>query len=102
MDLLTHIKTLLDEPLGIYDGAMVVIGGNFNMLDVAELTTGTGLIPLVHVSTRNNNILDMVMASPSAPYNVTVINAAVKTEHAQSWHPSTGKRLKNELCAAKP
>lgn len=57
---MSYIETSLDDLVSTHVGATVVIGGDFNMLDVAELTSRTDLIPLVkvHVPTRSNNVLD--------------------------------------------
>src|SRR6218665_2347253 len=80
-DLMDHIEASLDELLAKYDGARVVLGGDLNKLNISDLSARTGLIPLVHVPTRQNKIIDMLMVSPPAPYFITVINATVKTDH---------------------
>src|SRR6218665_478936 len=76
-----YIERSLDELLTINGGAVVVLAGDFNQLNVEELSARTGLIPLVHVPTRGHKILDMVMASPLAPYHVKVVSSTVKTDH---------------------
>ena len=51
-DLMEYIERSLDALLTIDGGAVIVLAGDFNQLNVEKLSARTGLIPLVHVPTR--------------------------------------------------
>ena len=86
-----HIEASLDELLAKSDGASVVLGGDFNKLNISALSARTGLIPLVYIPTRQDKILDMLVASPPTPYFITVTIATVKTDHRAIVATISGK-----------
>src|SRR6218665_653842 len=88
------IERSLDELLMAEGDVAVVFGGDFNQLNVLELSSRTGLTPLVNVPTRNNNILDMLMASPGASYHIKVITSTVRTDH-RAVLATTGEQVKD-------
>src|SRR6218665_583366 len=58
-----------------------MLGGDYNQLKVDELSQNTGLIPLVYVSTRGANILDMLMVSEPGSYLVKVVASPIRSDH---------------------
>ena len=62
-ELLETIEQTLEEILISSPNAKVLLGEDFNQLDVEEVAVRTGLTSLVHTPTRRANILDMIMAS---------------------------------------
>src|SRR6218665_3843958 len=67
--LIDFIERSLEELLAVDMGAEVILGGDFNKLNVEEVSIRTGLVSLVKVSTRGGKILDMLMTS--IPANTT-------------------------------
>jgi len=76
------IETSLDELLCQHPDASVVLAGDFNKLNVTEISVRKGLLPLVKTPTRSGKILDMLMISPPQKYQVKVIRFAVRTDHS--------------------
>src|SRR6218665_1052929 len=66
--LMDFTERSLEELLAVDMGAEVILGGDFNKLNV-EVSIRTGLVPLVKVPTRGGKILDMLMTS--IPANTT-------------------------------
>jgi len=66
----------------LYPDASVVLAGDFNKLDVGEVSARTGLLPLVFTPTRGGKILDMLMTSVPHRYLVKVIKSAVRSDHS--------------------
>jgi Reverse transcriptase (RNA-dependent DNA polymerase) len=61
--------------------AIILLGGDFNGLDVGEVAERTGLHPLVTDPTRGGRILDMLMVSRPGLYDVKVITSVINTDH---------------------
>src|SRR6218665_162252 len=76
------IETSLEELLCQHPDASVVLAGDFNKLNVTEISVRKGLLPLVKTPTRSGKILDMLMISPPQKYQVKVIRSAVGTDHS--------------------
>src|SRR6218665_61727 len=76
------IETSLEELLCQHPDASVVLAGDFNKLNVREISVRTGLLPLVKTPTHGGKILDMLMISPPQKYQVKVIRFAVRTDHS--------------------
>src|SRR6218665_3618241 len=93
-DLMDFIERSLDELLTAKGEVAVVLGGDFNQLNVLKLSSRTGLTPLVNVPTRNNKILDMLMALPGASYHIKVITSTVRTDH-RAVLATTGEQVKD-------
>ena len=67
-ELLDHLEKTVKAHLSSCPTADVIIGGDFNSLNITEVTERTGLIPLVKVPTRGKNILDMLMGPADTAY----------------------------------
>src|SRR6218665_1716602 len=80
-DMYDYIEASLDELLLLHPNASVALAGDFNKLNVGEVTAQTGLIPLVTAPTRGGKILDMLMTSSPTSYLVKVITSAVRSDH---------------------
>src|SRR6218665_1402716 len=76
------IETSLEELLCQHPDASVVLAGDFNKLNVTEISVRKGLLPLVKTPTRSGKILDMLMISPPQKYQVKGIRSAVRTDHS--------------------
>ena len=76
-----HIESSHEELLQLNPNASVILVGDFNKLNVAEISERTGLLPLVNSPTREANILDMIMTSVPQQYHVKVITSSVRTDH---------------------
>src|SRR5688572_19210879 len=76
-----YIECSLEELLRIDPEALVVLAGDFNQLDVNEVTIRTGLTPMVHQPTRGVNTLDMFMISAPDLYSTKVLASVIKTDH---------------------
>jgi len=59
----------------------ILLGGDFNGLDIGEVTERTGLTPLVIEPTRGANTLDMLMTSRPGLYTIRVINSPLNADH---------------------
>lgn len=59
----------------------ILLGGDFNGLDIKEVTERTGLTPLVIEPTRGANTLDMLMTSRPGLYTIRVISSPLNTDH---------------------
>ena len=79
--LMDFIERSLEELLAVDMGAEVILGGDFNKLNVEEVSIRTGLVPLVKVPTRGGKILDMLMTSIPGQYNIKVITSTVRSDH---------------------
>src|SRR6218665_1288679 len=79
--LMDFIERSLEELLAVDMGAAVIVGGDFNKLNVEEVSIRTGLVPLVKVPTRGGKILDMLMTSIPGQYNIKVITSTVRSDH---------------------
>ena len=80
-DLYEHIERSFDEVLRTHPDDMVVLAGDFNQLSLAEISSRTGLIPLVSVHTRGKKTLDMIMVTPPHKYQIKVLTSTVRTDH---------------------
>ena len=80
-ELLGVIEQTLEEILISTPNAKVILGGDFNKLDVEEVAVRTGLIRLVHAPTHGDNILDMLMASEPDKFYIKVVTSPVRTDH---------------------
>ena len=67
--------------LAVDMGAAVILGGDFNSLNVEEVSIRTGLVPLVKVPTRGGKIFDMLATSIPGQYNIKVITSTVRSDH---------------------
>src|SRR6218665_3603068 len=78
----------------LYPDASVVLAGDFNKLDVGEISARTKLLPLVFTSTRGGKILDMLMTSAPHRYLVKVIRSAVRSDHRATIEAGIRDRTK--------
>src|SRR6218665_191221 len=62
-------------------GASIVLAGDFNQLDLAEVSAFVGLLPLVSQPTRGIKVLDMIMTSDPMSYSIKVITSTVRSDH---------------------
>src|SRR6218665_2105293 len=79
--LYNFLEDSLEELLMQNHDASVILGGDFNELNVAEVTARTSLVPLVHTPTRGKNILDMLMTSLPQLHQIKVVASAVRSDH---------------------
>src|SRR6218665_406802 len=77
--LYNFLEDSLEELLMQNPDASVILGGDFNELNVAEVTARTSLVPLVHTPTRGKNILDMLMTSLPQLHQIKVVASAART-----------------------
>src|SRR6218665_1225794 len=63
------------------DTVSVMLGGDFNSLNVAEVSARTGLIPLTSAPTRGANTLDVFMITPPQRHNIKVVSSTVRSDH---------------------
>ena len=61
-----HTENSLERLLESNPGASVVLAGDFNQLDLAEVSARVGLLPLVSQPTRGIKVLDTIMTSDNA------------------------------------
>ena len=61
--------------------ATVVLAGDFNGLDDAEVTTRSAVNPLVNRQTRGVNILDRIYVNDCCYDNVKVVASSVRSDH---------------------
>src|SRR6218665_1496333 len=78
---LIYIERSLEELLVANDGATVILAGDFNQLNIPDVTARTGLIPLVNVPTRGSKTLDMFMSTPPQRHNIKVVSSSVRSDH---------------------
>jgi hypothetical protein len=71
----------LDYALLTYPSAIILIFGDFNMLDTCFLEHDYGLQLVVNCNTHGNKILDKVFLSQPDIYDCKVIKSIVKTKH---------------------
>src|SRR6218665_981327 len=57
------------------------MAGDFNQLNIPEVTARTRLIPLVKVPTRGSKTLDMFMSTPPQRHNIKVVSSSVRSDH---------------------
>src|SRR6218665_2307994 len=79
--LMDFIERSLEELLTVDMRAAVILGGDFNGLNVEEVSIRTGLVPLVKAPTRGKKILGMLMTSIPDQYNIKVVASMVRTDH---------------------
>src|SRR6218665_2313362 len=79
--LYNFLEDSIEELLMQNPDASVILVGDFNKLNVAEVTARTSLVPLVHTPTRGNNILDMLMTSLPQLHQIKVVASAVRSDH---------------------
>ena len=63
------------------DRALIILAGDLNQLDVDRVAECTGLVPMVKVPTREDNILDMLLVSEPCYQNIKIITSAIKSDH---------------------
>src|SRR6218665_2604970 len=80
-DIYDYIEATLDELLHLYPNASVVLAGDFNKLNIAEVSARTGLQPQVKTPTRGEKVLDMLMTSAPSSYLIKVITSTVRSDH---------------------
>jgi len=73
----------------LYPNASVVLAGDFNKLNIAEVSARTGLQPQVKTPTRGEKVLDMLMTSAPNSYLIKVTTSAVRSDVKGSsvYHP---------------
>jgi len=59
----------------------MLLGGDFNQLDVAEITLQTGLFPLVNIPTQGIKRLDMLMSMPPQRHTIKVVEPTARSNH---------------------
>lgn len=59
---------------------LIMLGGNFNNLNVSELAEHTGLFPTVTEPTRGRNTLDMFMVSVPGVFKIKVLTSVSNTD----------------------
>jgi len=81
LDLYNFIEATLEELMTQYPASTVILAGDFNQLNVAEVTARMSLVPLVNTPTRGSKRLDMIMTSWPQLHRVKVITSAVRSDH---------------------
>jgi len=81
VELYDYTEATLEELLLQNPDASVILAGDFNQLNIDEVSARTGLLPLVKTPTRGEKILDMTMTSALHLLQVKVISSAVRTDH---------------------
>src|SRR6218665_1528576 len=78
---IVHIENSLERLLESNPGASVVLAGDFNKLDLTEVSARVGLLPLVSQPTRGTKVLDMIMTSDPLSYSIKVVTSTVRSDH---------------------
>jgi len=63
------------------DKALILLGGNFNSLDISEVSARTVLLSLVTEPTSGENMLDMLMTSRPGLYKLMVITSPIRSDY---------------------
>ena len=79
--LYNFIEDSLEELLMQNPDASIILGGDFNELNVAEVSARTSLLLLVNTPMREKNILDVLMTSLPQLHQVKVVTLAVRLDH---------------------
>lgn len=79
--ILDALETSMEIFFRVKGDAVVALGGDFNSLDILDVSTRTGLLPLVTDPTRGKITLDMLMTSKPGLYTVKVITSPIRTDH---------------------
>ena len=79
--LLDCIEASVDTLAAAYPNATVVLAGDFNGLDDADVSTRSMLTGIVHQPTRGSNVLDRVYVNDACYDAVKVVTSAVRSDH---------------------
>lgn len=79
--LLDYIEAGVDAVTTACPSATIVLAGDFNMLDDAEVATRGAMLSIVDRPTRGANILDRVYVNNSCYTTVRVVESTVKSDH---------------------
>ena len=72
-DLIEYIIDSLDQVCSAFPDCGIVITGDFNMLNVADLLSSHNLKQVVREPTRGNNILDLIITNMSHFYSTLTV-----------------------------
>jgi Reverse transcriptase (RNA-dependent DNA polymerase)/Endonuclease/Exonuclease/phosphatase family len=81
MELLLRLEQSVDSINNLDPTALIILGGDFNRLGVADVIECTGLIPLITQPTRGENILDRLFVSEPCYGSIKILTSAIKTDH---------------------
>jgi hypothetical protein len=90
-DLIEHIIDSLDQVCSAFPDCGIVITGDFNMLNVADLLSSHNLKQVVREPTRGNNILDLIITNMFHFYSTPTVTAPLgrSDHHVINWSRNT-------------
>jgi len=77
-----YIVETIENFMATHPLCPIIIAGDTNNLDVAQIIERTGMIDLVKVPTRGANILDQILVSQSLYDNIKVVRSVGKSDHS--------------------
>ena len=96
--LIDHLQQTVDQITTEHPDAGIVIAGDMNRLDIAQLTTG-GFKQVVKESTRQRAVLDKIITNISDHYQKPNILPPVghSDHNTVHWQPVTTSRMQNDI-----
>lgn len=90
-DLIEHIIDSQDQVCSAFPDCGIVITGDFNMLNVADLLSCHNLKQVVREPTRGNNILDLIITNMFHFYSTPTVTAPLgrSDHHVINWSRNT-------------